>query len=172
MKRKQVFKHATMLICMLMGLAMAVSCSKDDDDGGGSSGSGNSDNYSQYVGKWSGSATSSTGGTWGLIVQLYANKTADFKLILIGGEVYKPWRTRQARRWCMMKTPRPSTSIRKTTCTMSFGSFPSLATTWCWISSTALSTWNAHRGQETILEEARKQASAAPSVEAQALAPT
>lgn len=85
MKRKQVFKHATMLICMLMGLAMAVSCSKDDDDGGGSSGSGNSDNYSQYVGKWSGSATSSTGGTWGLIVQLYANKTADFRLILIGG---------------------------------------------------------------------------------------
>ena len=74
MKRKHVFKYATMLICALMGLAMAVSCSKDDNGGGGSSGSGNSDNYSQYVGKWSGSATSSTGGTWGLIIQLYANK--------------------------------------------------------------------------------------------------
>ena len=85
MKRKHVFKYATMLICALMGLAMAVSCSKDDNGGGGSSGSGNSDNYSQYVGKWSGSATSSTGGTWGLIIQLYANKTADFKLMLIGG---------------------------------------------------------------------------------------
>ena len=55
---------------------------------------------------------------------------------------------------------------------MSFGWFPSLATTWCWISSTALSTWNAHRGQEVIREEARKQASDVPSVEAQAVAPT
>ncbi len=162
MKRKHVFKYATMLICALMGLAMAVSCSKDDNGGGGSSGSGNSDNYSQYVGKWSGSATSSTGGTWGLIIQLYANKTADFK----------PWRTRQARRWCMMKTPRPSTSIRKTTCTMSFGWFPSLATTWCWTSSTARSTWNAHLAQGVIQEEVRKQESAAHSVAAQAVAPT
>lgn len=83
-ERKHLFKFATMFIAVIMGLAMS-SCSKDDDDGGGNSGAGSSDNYSQYVGKWSGSAKSSTGGTWGLIVQFYANKTADFNLFFIGG---------------------------------------------------------------------------------------
>lgn len=172
MKKKNVFNYATMLFCMLMGLAVTASCSKGDSEEGVDGGSGNTDSYSQYVGKWSGSATSSTGGTWGLIMQLYANKTADFKLLLIGGEVYGPLKTRQARKWCMMKTARPSISIRKMTCTMSCGSFPSLATTWCWTSSTVPSTWNAHRGQEAVLEEARKQASAAPSVGAPAVAVT
>lgn len=85
MKKKNVFNYATMLFCMLMGLAVTASCSKGDSEEGVDGGSGNTDSYSQYVGKWSGSATSSTGGTWGLIMQLYANKTADFKLLLIGG---------------------------------------------------------------------------------------
>ena len=83
-ERKHLFKFATMFIAVLMGLAMA-SCSKDDDDGGGNGGGGSSDNYYQYVGKWSGSAKSSTGGTWVLTIQLYANKTADFNLYFMGG---------------------------------------------------------------------------------------
>ena len=45
MKERHVFKVATMLIAVLMGLAMVMSCSKDDDDGGGNNGSGSNSNY-------------------------------------------------------------------------------------------------------------------------------
>ena len=49
MKGKHLWKLASLLIAMLMGLAMVVSCSKDDGDDNGGSSSGN---LQKYVGTW------------------------------------------------------------------------------------------------------------------------
>lgn len=49
MREKHLFKFATMLIAVLMGLAMVWSCSKDDGDDNGGSSSGN---QQKYVGTW------------------------------------------------------------------------------------------------------------------------
>ena len=49
MKEKHLWKVASVLIAMLMGLAMIVSCSKDDGDGNGGSSDGN---LQKYVGTW------------------------------------------------------------------------------------------------------------------------
>ena len=49
MREKHLFKLATMLIAVLVGLAMVWSCSKDDGDDNGGSSSGN---LQKYVGTW------------------------------------------------------------------------------------------------------------------------
>ena len=40
MREKHLWKLASMLIAVLMGLAMVWSCSKDDEDGGGQNSDG------------------------------------------------------------------------------------------------------------------------------------
>ena len=49
MKEKQLWKIASVLIAMLMGLAMIASCSKDDGDDNGGSSAGD---LQKYVGTW------------------------------------------------------------------------------------------------------------------------
>ncbi|MBO4215536.1 MAG: hypothetical protein J5888_04305 [Bacteroidaceae bacterium] len=49
MKEKHLWKIASLLIAVLVGLAMVMSCSKDDGDGNGGSSSGD---LQKYVGTW------------------------------------------------------------------------------------------------------------------------
>ena len=51
MREKHLFKLTALLIAVLMGLAMVVSCSKDDDDGGQSSSQGQTQKDSDSPGE-------------------------------------------------------------------------------------------------------------------------